>query len=172
MEINLKCSVEKCRNQNHINGICLHHYGFINYNQFMKSWGNATSSDGYLQGRHKGKLMKTHRVVMEAFIGREIRDDEDVHHINHNKKDNRIENLQLMSKRDHQLLHALEFTKVKPSDTHKECLECKQLKPLNKFKIKEYYSSTGLPKRIGKCNQCKPPTWKMKIINRDKLTIV
>lgn len=46
-----------------------------------------------------------HRVVMEEHLGRFLRRDEIVHHINEDRADNRLENLELMTKAQHQVLH-------------------------------------------------------------------
>jgi len=54
---------------------------------------------------HNGKEVFEHRVIMEQFIGRPLLATEVVHHVNENKLDNRIENLQLMTKSEHVILH-------------------------------------------------------------------
>ena len=51
------------------------------------------------------KHKREHRWVMEQFLGRPLKRDEQVHHLNGNRLDNRIENLIVMSNRDHHLLH-------------------------------------------------------------------
>lgn len=48
---------------------------------------------------------------MECYIGRWLKEKEVVHHINHKRDDNRIENLQLMTTSEHARLHMLERKK-------------------------------------------------------------
>lgn len=47
------------------------------------------------------KFTKQHRWIMRNHLGRELGQKEHVHHINGNKSDNRINNLQVMSQLDH-----------------------------------------------------------------------
>ena len=54
--------------------------------------------------RHSYKA-KEHRKVMEQIIGRKLKPNEDVHHINGIHDDNRPENLIIMEHREHLKLH-------------------------------------------------------------------
>jgi IS30 family transposase len=56
-----------------------------------------------------GKKIDEHRYVMELALGRKLGRDEVVHHINGYKRDNRIENLQLMTLSEHSKMHMKEI---------------------------------------------------------------
>jgi hypothetical protein len=54
----------------------------------------------------KNDYVLEHRVVVENSIGRMLKENEVVHHINEDKKDNRLENLQIMTRSEHASHHA------------------------------------------------------------------
>lgn len=49
-----------------------------------------------------------HRYVMEQYLGRKLAFDECVHHKNHDKTDNRIENLEIIDRSEHGRIHGKE----------------------------------------------------------------
>jgi len=58
---------------------------------------------GYLRFRDSGRLV--HRWAAETKLGRPLGEGEVVHHINGNKKDNRQDNLEILSKDEHYRRH-------------------------------------------------------------------
>jgi hypothetical protein len=50
--------------------------------------------------KHSGNI-RLHRTIYEEYIGRKLTSNEVIHHINGDCNDNKIENLNLMSKKDH-----------------------------------------------------------------------
>jgi hypothetical protein len=68
-------------------------------NRRNKSSGWKIGADGYVYKSSNGGKVFQHRLLMEQKLGRPLVGDENVHHINGDKSDNRIENLELWSHR-------------------------------------------------------------------------
>lgn len=71
--------------------------------------GYSLKPNGYYEitmGENKGRSL--HIVIMEKHIGRRLYANECVHHIDHNKTNNDISNLVVMTRSDHNRLHAKE----------------------------------------------------------------
>jgi len=68
-------------------GIKIHAYGYI-----------LVASPNHPHKDKQGYVRK-HRLVMEEHLGRLLESTEDIHHINEDKTDNRIENLELFQSR-------------------------------------------------------------------------
>lgn len=50
-------------------------------------------------------LVREHILIMEKRLGRKLKSDEVVHHIDGNGLNNNINNLEVMTKREHQITH-------------------------------------------------------------------
>ncbi len=70
-------------------------------NGFKESNGYILIYEPNHPNAHSNGWIREHRWIMSKYLGRPLKDNEVVHHINGFKKDNRIENLELLDKYIH-----------------------------------------------------------------------
>ena len=61
---------------------------------------------------NKQGYIEEHTLIMEEHIGRYLKENEVVHHVNGNKGDNRVENLKLMTAFQHKCMHSSRERKI------------------------------------------------------------
>lgn len=83
------------------------------------SYGWVDSGYRHISTPDRGEI-EEHRYIMEKHLGRILETDECVHHKNHDKLDNRLENLEVIDRAAHTSLHQNEGGERRPAI----CPEC------------------------------------------------
>jgi len=78
---------------------------------YFKVW--IAEDDPLAAMRNKGGYVYEHRLIAAREIGRPLRTDEEVHHLNGEKGDNGSHNLEIMAKEDHSRETLREVTDLK-----------------------------------------------------------
>ena len=105
----------------------------------------------------KNKVIDEHRHIMQQLLGRKLKRNEVVHHINSNKKDNRIENLEVQELKIHSRNFMIgripwnkgkKYNKWRFKDGKYWCNKCKKYLDKTKF-----FNNKG--KKYGISDYCK-----------------
>lgn len=116
----------------------------------------------YKRIRIGNRLIDEHRLIMEEYLGRKLEENEIVHHINEDKKDNRIENLEVMKLSEHSKMHRKgmklsdetkeKIKKVKQGQVYKSSRAVNQIDKISKNIVNTFKSTLDASRFLLKIN--------------------
>lgn len=119
-------------------------------------WQVYVRPEGRRRRGQRGHSEYEHRLVWMKYHG-PIPEGMEVHHINGDMSDNRIENLELMTAAEHNRLHKRSFNRswiYRPGRTTcKKCIGCGRVMPLSNF-ASNGYTQIGTPVVKPRCRKC------------------
>lgn len=106
------CSVKNCiyGEKAQAKGLCINHYIIARNHgtptaRVRRRRGLGSFNEGYKIIVINGRRVREHRHLIQLQIGRKLKANEIVHHINGNRSDNRINNLSIMTRNQHTSIH-------------------------------------------------------------------
>lgn len=130
--------------------------GRDSYGRFLKTNGRQR----YKMQQRGGKRKGVHVIIWEEYYKKELPKGWCVHHINENKKDNRIENLKALSMSDHTKLHFKKYYKSK--DVWNKGIKYHNGSNALNHKVTKRQINKQKIKLFGKDLEIKIKIWKMK----------
>ena len=105
---NIVCS--KCNGKKDYRSKMCNKCRFI-YNHPRKGTGvdRYVTKNGYITIMINNKSVYEHRYIMEKSLGRKLTRDDHIHHIDHDRSNNDLSNLELLSCREHHQLHISKY---------------------------------------------------------------
>ncbi len=154
------CAVEGCSRPAEQRGWCgMHYLRWRRHGDPTVRLRNAPGEGGACE--HEGYIIEysarvrwcQHRRIAQEVLGRELLPGEVVHHKNEDRSDNRPENLEVMTRKEHSRLHHPKG-KVKDSrntETQKYCPECDTVK----LRATDFYKNRSTGDGLDtKCREC------------------
>ena len=124
-------------------------YAYFNGHKFTKD----DKTGYYLSSNINGKRYRLHRYIWEYYNG-EIPKGYHIHHKDHNKNNNELENLELLTKEEHRIRHSLEMSK-ELKDKYRKNLENNARPKAIEWHKKHFEVSLAIKeKKVFVCEYC------------------